>query len=245
MLAPLQKWAGEPAARADRDLPRRLYLYRTFLQAQRIRAVARQRPGETILVVVGYFHKPDIEAILRNDPAIELVPATEYGRPDDAAVAAATTPQHRAAILAFNLLGMQARTGNVNHVWVARVIKDFGGDTPSAEAQLFAARHALLRGALSLDQAAVRYRAIADDPAAAAAFTWDGVKDRSRLDSFFDPFGNLTVAQRARIELARTLFAQGKTKAAEREVDQLRASLTARKAFQLQGYLPLLQPVKG
>ncbi|WP_438876482.1 hypothetical protein, partial [Bacillus cereus group sp. Bc253] len=83
-----QKWAAEPAPRADRDLPRRLYLYRTYMQAQRIRAIAHKRRGQTVLVVVGHFHKPDIEAILQHDPTIELVPATSVGRPTDAAVRA-------------------------------------------------------------------------------------------------------------------------------------------------------------
>jgi len=238
-LAPLQKWAGEPA-RADRDLPRRLYLYRTYMQAQRIRAAAKTRPGQTLVVVVGYFHKPDIEAILAQDVAIELVAPPSLGRPDDAAVRAATTAEHRGAILAFNLLGMQAGTGNVNWDWVGRVLADFGSATP--EAKLFATRHALLTGKIAPTQAARRYEAIAADPAAATPLTWNGVKDKARIDSFFDPFGNLDVAQRARVERARCLFALGKAKAAEAELAALGAELSPRKALQLQGYTPLLKP---
>lgn len=241
-LAPPQKWAAEPAPRADRDLPRRLYLYRTFMQAQRIRAIAHKRAGETVVVVVGYFHKPDIEAILKHDPAIELVPASSLGRPDETAVRAATTAEHRGAILAFNLLGMQAATGVVNWEWVERVLGEFGGEKASAEVQLFETRLALLTGKITLAEAERRYAAIADDAANAVSFTWTGVKDRARIDSFFDPFGNLDVRQRAAVERARTLFAQGEAARAQQVLDTLAATLTPRKALQLRGYTPLLQP---
>lgn len=241
-LAPAKKWAAEPAPRADRDLPRRLYLYRTYMQAQRIRAIAHKRRGQTVLVVVGHSHKPDIEAILQHDPAIELVPATIFGRPTDAAVRAATTAEHRGAILAFNLLGMQAATGNVNWGWIERVLTDFAGATPSPEAKLFQTRYALLTGKLSLADAARRYELIANDASAAVPFTWNGVKDRSRIDSFFDPFGNLDVRQRARVELARTLFAKEQARRAEQALAPLTTDLSPRKALQLHGYARLLQP---
>lgn len=243
-LAPLRKWAAEPAPRADRDLPRRLYLYRTFMQAQRIRAIAHKRAGETVVVVVGYFHKPDIEAILKHDPAIELVPASSLGRPDEAAVRAATTAEHRGAILAFNLLGMQASAGVVNWEWVARVLGAFRAEKASAEVRLFETRLALLTGKISLAEAERRYAAIADDAANAVPFTWTGVKDRARIDSFFDPFGNLDVRQRAAVERARTLFAQGKTVRAQQGLDALAATLTPRKALQLRGYTPLIEPAE-
>lgn len=243
-LAPLQKWAAEPAPRADRDLPRRLYLYRTFMQAQRIRAAAQRYRGETMLVVVGYFHKPDIEAVLKNDPAIEIVSPASLGRPAEDAVRAATTAQHRGAILAFNLLGMQAATGVVNWDWVGRVLGDFAGGAPSPEAKLFETRLAMLTGKIAPAEAAQRYAAIANDKDAGKPFSWDGVKDRARIDSFFDPFGNLDVRQRARVELARALFAQGKSASAEQNLNLLAGEVSPRKALQLRGYTPLLRPAK-
>ncbi|KTE16617.1 hypothetical protein [Sphingopyxis sp. H115] len=241
-LAPPLKWAADPAPRADRDLPRRLYLYRTFMQAQRIRAIAHKHKGETMVVVVGYFHKGDIEAILENDPAIELVPAARLGSPDAAAVQAATTAEHRAAILSFNLLGMQAATGVVNWGWIDRILAEFTGADASPEAQLFRTRYGVLTGRMGLADAARAYQAIADDARSAKPFSWNGVKDRARIDSFFDPFGNLDVHERARVELARTLFAQGKDARAQRTLDTLAATLSPRKALQLQGYTPLLKP---
>lgn len=238
-----QQWAREPAPRADRDLPRRLYLYRTFMQAQNIRAAARAHRGETLLVVVGYFHKPDIEAILTHDADIELVSPASLGRPTPEQVRAATTDAQRAAILAFNLLGMQAATGNVDWGWVERVLGDFSAGKNSREAELLRIRLTVLTGKLSPAEAARRYAAIADDAAAAVPFTWNGVQDRGRIDSFFDPFGNLDVRQRARIERARSLFAQGKDQPAAKELDRVAADLSPRMALQLRGYTALLRPV--
>lgn len=238
-----QQWAREPAPRADRDLPRRLYLYRTFMQAQNIRAAARAHRGETLLVVVGYFHKPDIEAILKHDGDIELVSPASLGRPTPEQVREATTDEQRAAILAFNLLGMQAATGNVDWGWIERVLGDFAAGKNKGEAELFRTRHAVLTGKLSQAEAARRYTVIADDPAAAVSFTWNGVQDRTRIDSFFDPFGNLDVRQRARIERARSLFAQGKDQPAAQELDRVAAALSPRMALQLRGYTAILRPV--
>src|SRR5687768_1739679 len=43
-LTEVHAWIREPAAQASRDLARRMFLYRTFLQARGIAAAARQRP---------------------------------------------------------------------------------------------------------------------------------------------------------------------------------------------------------
>jgi hypothetical protein len=43
-------------------------------------------------------------------------------------------------------------------------------------------------------------------------FTWTGVKDFSRVDSYFDPFGNLSLAKRIRLELAREYRKSSKEK---------------------------------
>ena len=157
-------------------------------------------------------------------------------------VRAATTAEHRGAILAFNLLGMQATTGVVNWGWVERVLTDFTGANASPEARLFQTRYGVLTGKLSLAEAARSYTAIAGDTASTRPFAWTGVKDQARIDSFFDPFGNLDVRQRAQVELARTLFAQRKDARAQQSLDTLAATLSPRKALQLRGYTPLLKP---
>ncbi|MBB5987879.1 hypothetical protein [Sphingobium lignivorans] len=244
-LAAVVHWAATPAPRADLDLPRRLYLYRTFLQARRIHAAAIAHPGKTVLVVVGYFHKPDLEDILSHDPAIELVKASAYARPDDDAVEAATTTEHLAAILSFNLLGAQAETGIVNWRWVGNVLDRFQARQQGPEANLLRIRYELLTGRITPAQASRQFRLLAAGTADDVRFSWTGVQDALRIDSFFDPFGNLSVRQRALIELARCLFATGHAREADATIGQVKRTLSPRQALQLTGYAERLRPDKA
>ncbi len=242
--AKVRQWASQPPARADQDLPRRLYLYRTFMQAQRIRAAAAARPGKTILVVIGYFHKPDIEAILAHDPAIELVPATSHARPDDAAVTAATSTRQLTDIALFNIMGVQADTGVVDWAWVGSIVDRLEREAPGPAAVLLRTRYDLLTGTITPRQAITRYRSLADAGEDDARFDWTGVEDASRIDSYFDPFGNLTIRQRAAVELARTLYALGRMKEGDRVIDGLVTALPERKGQQLSGYARRLRDAK-
>lgn len=234
-LKPYREFATTPAPVAARDIARRLYLYRTYMQAQHIRKAARAHRGGTLLVVVGEFHKHDLEAILASDTAIELVQPSAIGRPSAEEVAAATTREQLAAILMFNLLGRQADSRNVDWDWVGRVLAEFerGGATP--EARLFRLRFDLLTGRLSPSRAAAAFEALGEGTPPEAGFTWNGVEDRSRVDSFFDPYGNLGIADRARIEAARAVRAS-RRRAADALVEEVAAGLTPRKARQLKAY---------
>ena len=117
---------------------------------------------------------------------------------------------HRVAIASFNLLGAQAGTGNVDWPWIARVLDALEREREDPETRLLRTRHARLTGRIDASAAAERYRAIAADPAARAMPTWNGVLDRSRADSYFDPFGNLRTDQRARGTGARAVPAGGR-----------------------------------
>lgn len=66
------------------------------------------------------------------------------------------------------------------------------------------------------------------------------MKDIRRLDSWFDPFGNLSVRQRAHLELARESIRAGRRAEADRLRTALGGELTARQRRQLDGYWPLL-----
>lgn len=225
-----------PAPRADLDISRRLFLYRTFMQAQLVRAAASARPGRTVLVVVGEFHKADIEAVLASDPRIDVVQPSALSRPDAAAVMAATTPAHRAAILSFNLLGRQADTKIVSWDWVGRVLAEHEAEGPGYDARLLRLRYDQLTNRLSPEAAVAAWRDLVDKTPAETAFIWTGVKDPARLDSWFDPFGNLLVKQRAQLELARALYAVDQPTEASAVLAEISAALTPRKARQLDAY---------
>jgi hypothetical protein len=233
-LDPYIDFASKAAADPSRDLPRRMFLYRTFLQAQHIRAAARAHRGGTVLVVVGEFHKHDLEANLSGSDFIEIVAPSSLGHPSAEDVAAATTPEQRAAILSFNLLGRQAETGNVDWGWVERVLADFERAGATGETRLFRLRLAQLHGHLAADRAAAAYIALARATPRDAGFTWTGVKDPSRLDSYFDPYGNLGVADRALLEAARST--RTSKSQADAMIERLAATLSPRKARQLMVY---------
>ncbi|MFN3944987.1 MAG: hypothetical protein ACK4K7_08660 [Allosphingosinicella sp.] len=203
------------------DFARRLFLYRTFLQARRIAAAARAYPGGRVLVVVGVMHKDDIERILAGDPRIRIVQPSAIARePDAVAVARETRAEHLFAIAHFNLLGAQSRTGNVDRSWMEVVVRQLERERPGPESRLLRLRLDEAQGRLDYDNAIPAYLGIAAE-AGDLRFTWDGVKDRSRIDSIYDPFANLTIAQRAQLEAARVHQAAGR----DADAEHLRAAL--------------------
>ena len=234
-LTKVEDWIRNFPEQVARDLPRRLYLYRTFLQAQRVAAAAKAHAGGTVLVVVGEFHKYDIEAILATTPGIEVVQPSQIGMPTAEQIVAHDQRSYRLAIAHFNLLGAQASTGNVDWDWVGRVLDALTRESDDAEIALLRTRYARLRGAMNREEAVAAYREIAGRADASRPAGWDGVVDRRRVDSYFDPFGNLRTDQRARLELAREL---GKEDADA--VETIRAALakelTSRQALQFDAY---------
>jgi hypothetical protein len=213
-----------------RDFPRRLDLYRTFMQAMRVRAAARAHQGQTVLVVVGSMHKEDIERVLGDDPGILIVQPSTYG-PIAAAQADALLNQNDlAAILSFNLLGVQASVGSVDWRWVATILDRFARDHPrSAELPLLRTRYDVLTGRTTSATAAPTYERIAAATDSLARFTFTGVEDARRIDSYYDPFGHLSIRERALVEAAREYAAVGR---ADR-VEQLRAELVRSRTWTL------------
>ncbi|WP_449466762.1 hypothetical protein [Stenotrophomonas humi] len=234
-LAKVDEWIRNAPAQTVHDLPRRLYLYRTFLQAQRVAAAAKAHVGGTVLVVVGEFHKYDIEAILAGTPGIEVVQPSQIGLPSVEQVAAHDQRSYRLAIARFNLLGAQSATSNVDWNWVGRVLDALRRESDDAEVALLRTRYARLRGTLAPKEAIAAYRAIADRADASRPAAWDGVLDRQRVDSYFDPFGNLRIDQRARVELARELASE-EADAAEAIRSAIAKELTPRQARQFDAY---------
>lgn len=221
------------------DFARRLFLYRTFLQASAIAAAAREHPGGRVLVVVGAMHKDDIEKILSDDPRIRIVqPVDVAAQPDSTAIAGETRTEHHFAIANFNLLGVQSYGGNVDENWIQEVVHSLEQAAPGPETDLLRTRLDERQGRIKTDAALARYQRIAAE-ADGQRFSWDGIKDRARLDSVYDPFANLTVAQRAHLESARIHSAMGQHDEAERIRIQLRSELPNElQQLQLDGYWP-------
>lgn len=230
-----QFYAAYPEA-PSRDMARRLFLYRTFMQARRIAAAARNYPGKRIVVVVGTMHKDDIEKILSDDLTIRVVqPSAMMDEPGPDKIAEFTRWQDLAAIASFNLLGAQGRAPNLDQAWMAEVVEQLRKQHPGAESDLFAAKLAEISGGDA--SAALRdylriAKAARDD-----RFTWTGVKDKARIDSYFDPFGNLPVVSRALLEAARIHASQCRQEQAAEIHDRISRSLGSElKSIQFKAY---------
>jgi hypothetical protein len=232
----IDAWQDQPRRAGEADFPRRLSLYRTYMQAMRVKAAAESHPGGTVLVMVGYMHKYDIERVLAGNPRIAVVQPSAAGAPSEEEVAAARRPEDDWAVASFNLLGLQAARGSVDWAWVGEVLARLEAEAPGAEATLLRVRHDVMRGRLRPGDAADRYRALAETEAADRPFTFDGVADRRRLDSYYDPFGNLLVRQRALLEAAREWYKSGASLTAEALRARLAGELSPRQAIQLHAY---------
>jgi len=147
----------------------------------RIKAVARQRPSTTILVVIGYFHKGDIEGVLAGTPGIEIVQPSTFGRPASGEIEAEMQAEDYFAILSFNLLGVQAKEGLVHWAWMERCLRRLERGGVTAETLLLGTRLAVLRSAVDAAEAIRRYERVRTLPEAASQFTFDGVVDRRRV----------------------------------------------------------------
>ena len=206
-----------PRAAGWPDFPRRLGLYRTFMQAMRIRAALRVNPGRTLLVVVGTMHKDDIEGVLSGEPMLRIVQPSTFGLPTPEVAAGRLEDVDLAAILSFNLLGVQPLEGPVDWPWVGEVLERFARAHPEApELPLLRQRHAVLTKRATPAVAAASYERIAATVDSAATFRFTGVEDTRRVDCYFDPFGNLRVRQRALVEAAREWTRAGRPENAER-----------------------------
>lgn len=234
-LTRISEWSHTPAKKAVDDLPRRMYLYRTYLQAKRLAAAANAHPGGTVLLVVGEFHKRDIESILADEEGIEVVQPSAIGRSVHGKAASFNNSLYRFAVASFNLLGVQSATGNIDYAFVGEAVSALLLDESGPEAELFSIRLQLLRNCIDSEEAVRRYRRIAAE-AGDRRFSWTGVLDESRVDSYFDPFGNLSVRQRAMVEIARELAVAGAKDEVEDVFSAIASELTQLKSRQLDAY---------
>lgn len=186
-------------------------------------------------MVVGEFHKRDIEAILADSPGVRIVQPSSIGKPGEADVRRNDRREYRLAIAGFNLLGVQSTTGNIDHAFVGETLQSLKADADAPEIRLLETRLDVLQGHITPAAAVERYHAVATE-AGDAPFTWTGVTDAARIDSYFDPFGNLTVRQRALLEAARELQRNGEDDAAAAIRHELGSALGKRKKAQLAAY---------
>lgn len=172
------------------------------MQAMRVKAAARRFPARTVLVIVGAMHKYDMEQILSSDGAFDIVQPSSFGQPANSEIDRELRREDLAAIASFNLLGVQSGTGNIDWQWLETVVNKLQSQSPGPETDLFLTRYKILRGGLSPAEASSVYEGLLER-ARTVSWTYTGVTDSLRVDSYFDPFGNLSFQQRLWLEQAR------------------------------------------
>lgn len=190
-----------PSKKVNTDFARRLFLYRTFLQAKRIQAAAQNYSSQdTVLVIIGSYHKDDIEKHL-TAAGYPVMKTSLKGEPQAEEVENNRELTDAYAIASFNLLGLQS-TQTVNLDLVSDAIKQIS-TIESWESELLRLKYKLLMKQISSKEAIKQYVFISSNVLKTEQFTWNGVKHINRIDSYFDPFGNMTVWQRVQLELAK------------------------------------------
>jgi hypothetical protein len=109
---------------------------------------------------------------------------------------------------------VQSKEGLVGWGWLQRVVARLE-EQPTAETRLFRTRLDVRTGGVGPEDAAQHYERIRMMARDDERFTFTGVKDTTRIDSYYDPFGNLSIEQRARLEIARESHKGGRVEAAE------------------------------
>jgi hypothetical protein len=197
----MEKWL-KSAQPGESDFPRRLFLYRTYMQAMRIKHIAKVHRGEKILIVVGHMHKKDIEDILNGVPTLNLINPMSFGLPTSQEVSRNIETEDLFAIASFNLLGIQSQHF-IDSEWLMNLFECLEDIELNIEVKLLKTRMDVLKNSLNADDAIKRYLELVKGTDSQVRFTFNGGKDISRIDSYFDPFGNLLILDRLYLEIAR------------------------------------------
>lgn len=231
----ITSWYSSQPEKTALDLPRRMFLYRTFLQSKRIKKVLENYSSrDTVLVVIGAFHKNDIENNLIGQ-GYQIIQPSTFGNINQQEINEQFRKQDGYSILSFNLLGMQSKIRKVNEKLVDYAFAKLGNDE-SIELEFFKTRRALVFEKISSKQALNQYQVLLgkiDNE----NWSWTGVKDVSRIDSYFDPFGNLTLKERIRLELAREYRKLLKHKEFHNQIEIINSGLNSYKRSMLNFYI--------
>ncbi|MEK4563907.1 hypothetical protein MKX54_04365 [Alkalihalobacillus sp. FSL R5-0424] len=207
------------------------------MQAMRIKHIAHEARGKTVLIVVGHLHKPDIEQILAENNEIELVPPSTYGYPTEPEIKNQFESKDASFILAFNLLGLQSQY-DIEVNWLRDVLEKLPREQ-IVEKKLYQLRLGTLTEELQPTDVIKEYKELADGIGWEERFLFQTFNPTSnRMDSYYDPFGNVSVKARIYIELAREYAKQ----ASYQKADELKAYLleasgwTLEEKLRLEGY---------
>jgi len=231
----ITSWYSSQPEKTAFDLPRRMFLYRTFLQSRRIQKVLENYSStDTILVVIGAFHKNDIENNLM-EQGYQIIQPSAFGNTNQQEIDEEFRKQDGYSILSFNLLGMQSQIEKTNEKLVDYAFAKFGNDE-SIELEFFKIRRAVVFEKIPSKKALNLYQVLLGK-IGNENWSWNGVKDETRIDSYFDPFGNLTLKDRIRLEIAREYRKLSKHNACQNQIEIINSGLNSYKKSMLNFYI--------
>ncbi|WP_428229528.1 hypothetical protein [Flavobacterium sp.] len=193
------------------------------------------KSNDTILVVIGAFHKNDIEKNLR-DNGYEIVQPNSYGTIEKKDIDANFEKMDSYAILSFNLLGMQSYNDKINKELVNQAFDQLKEEN-NTEINFLKIKYDLFLKKIDSKEAIKQYKNLLTNSDSDRDFTWNGVKNKSRIDSYFDPFGNLNVLQRIHLELLREYSKTSNLKGCQSETEVLSKGLNTLKNNMLLEYI--------
>lgn len=200
---PTDNWASKDTLNIHAEAARRLYLYRTHMQARKIEDIAAQHPGGRIAVVVGYMHQPDLERLLASNPRIKLTPASQFGMPEESTLSRYEDPADLLPIAWINLMGAQSRHGLHDPDWLQQTLASLRHTLPQHEYQMLNLRFTELSGQAAPNDLILKWQRIAEELDAAQEASWTGLITSGRIDSDYDAFARLSLKARAWHEVAR------------------------------------------
>lgn len=234
VIEKIKNWT-ENAITNQGDFPRRLFLYRTYMQAMRIKEIAELYKGKTLLIVVGHMHKSDIENMLSSEEDIEIIQPSVYGYPESHEIRENQKTEDFLAIASFNLVGAQ-RYHETDREWVERVIEHLHKLHPSVETEVYT----LLfhQNVYSKDELIHQYHNLHQQASDESRFTYTGIVDESRLDSYFNPFACLSIKSYLKLLMAKEYIQLGNAlKASELKTKLLEVeALNPQQKQQFEGY---------
>lgn len=201
----IKNWMGNPINNPS-DFSRRLFLYRTYMQAMRIKKIAKHYNGKLLLIIVGHMHKADIEDMLSLEKDIEIIQPSAYGYPEENEIIKNQKIEDFYAIASFNLLGVQSYH-DIDNEWLEEIIINLNKFNPSVETKLFSLllNHNQYSKNELIDQFKNLYNTASDQ----LRYTYTGIVDKNRLDSFFSPFANLSIKSYIKLLIAKEYIQLG------------------------------------
>lgn len=236
VIKQMNEWIQTKSS-GEKDFSRRLFQYRTYMQAMSIKAIAKENAGKTLLIIVNHLHKNDIENILFNNPSVEIIQPSKFGYPSVEEIKEHIEVKDAFAICSFNILGLQSDYG-VDVKWVEENLNILREHDYTSEVKLIETKLELLKETITESEAIKRYIELEKELNYYQRFTYTGVKDKSRIDSYFDPFGNLSVKNRLRVELGKNFYnikQKDKVQVLKEEILNM-SSLTIFQERQLEAY---------